>query len=223
MTTTIEPTPFTLQLTLSVRSLKAAAMGCIQKDSDQPYRHAMHCVALDISPVAVVAVGLSGHKMVAAYAGEGITDVKPQTLLIPRKIIDRIKLGKTGNCTLQIAGLKNGYGSFLAEGLKGGLSYDGVVLSFDFQDEVFPQWRQLYDAKPATGEAAQYNTAIMADIQKAYNLFFEKKTKNDYIRVLHNGNNPTRVVFEGINAFAVVMPLNLKDDSSPSLPEWAAV
>jgi hypothetical protein len=222
MTTTIEPTPFTLHLTLSVRSFKAAAMGCLQKDSDQPHRHAMHCVALDISPVAVVAVGLSGHKMVAAYAGEGITDVKPQTLLIPRKIIDTIKLGKTGNCTLHIAGLKNGYGSFLARGLKGALSYDGVVLSFDFQDEVFPQWRQVYDAKPATGEAAQYNAVVMAEIQKAYNLFFEKKTKNDYIRVLHNGNNPTRVVFEGINAFAVVMPLNLKDDSSPSLPEWAA-
>jgi hypothetical protein len=222
MTTTIEPTPFTLQLTLSVRSLKAAAMGCIQKDSDQPFRRAMHCVALDISPAAVVAVGLSERKMVAAYAGEGIHDVKPQTLLIPRKIIDRIKLGKTGNCMLQIAGLKNEHGSFLTRGLKGSLSYDGVVLSFDFQDDYFPQWRQLCDTKPATGEAAHYATAVMADIQKAYNLFFEKKTKNDYIRVLHNGNNPARVVFAGVNAFAVVMPLNLKDDSSPSLPEWAA-
>jgi len=221
MTTTIEPTPFTLHLTLSVRSLKAAAMGCIQKDSDQPYRGAFHCVALDISPAAIVAVGIDGHKMIAAYAGEGTPDIKPQTLLIPRKIIDKIKLGKTGNCTLQIAGLKNGYGSFLARGLKGALSYDGVVLSFDFQDEVFPQWRQVYDAKPATGEAAQYNAVVMAEIQKAYNLFFEKKTKNDYIRVLHNGNNPARVVFAGVNAFAVVMPLNLKDDSSPSLPEWA--
>jgi len=221
MTTTPANKPFALTAFLDLRALKAAALGCIQKDSDQPYRGAFHCVALDISPAAIVAVGLSGHKMVAAYAGEGITDVKPQTLLIPRKIIDTIKLGKTGNCTLQIAGLKNGYGSFLARGLKGALSYDGVVLSFDFQDEVFPQWRQLYDAKPATGEAAQYNAVVMADVQKAYNLFFEKKTKNDYIRVLHNGNNPTRVVFEGINAFAVVMPLNLKDDSSPSLPEWA--
>ena len=221
MTTTPANKPFALTAFLDLRALKAAALGCIQKDSDQPYRGAFHCVALDISPAAIVAVGLSGHKMVAAYAGEGITDVKPQTLLIPRKIIDKIKLGKTGNCTLQIAGLKNGYGSFLARGLKGALSYDGVVLSFDFQDEVFPQWRQLYDAKPATGEAAQYNAVVMADVQKAYNLFFEKKTKNDYIRVLHNGNNPTRVVFEGINAFAVVMPLNLKDDSSPSLPEWA--
>ena len=221
MTTTPANKPFALTAFLDLRALKAAALGCIQKDSDQPYRGAFHCVALDISPAAIVAVGIDGHKMIAAYAGEGITDVKPQTLLIPRKIIDTIKLGKTGNCTLQIAGLKNGYGSFLARGLKGALSYDGVVLSFDFQDESFPQWRQVCDAKPATGEAAHYATAVMADIQKAYNLFFEKKNK-DYIRVLHNGNNPTRVVFAGVNAFAVVMPLNLKDDSSPSLPEWAA-
>lgn len=219
MTTTPANKPFALTAFLDLRALKAAALGCIQKDSDQPYRGAFHCVALDISPAAIVAVGIDGHKMIAAYAGEGITDVKPQTLLIPRKIIDTLK-AKSLVGFLSVKGETNPYGGIVA-GAKGILESCDMSLSFDFQDESFPQWRQVCDAKPATGEAAHYATAVMADIQKAYNLFFEKKNK-DYIRVLHNGNNPTRVVFAGVNAFAVVMPLNLKDDSSPSLPEWAA-
>ncbi len=221
MTTTPANKPFSATAFLDLRAVKAAALGCIQKDSDQPYRGALHCVALDISPAAIVAVGIDGHKMIAAYAGEGIPDVKPQTLLIPRKIIDTLKGKRLAGC-LSINGETNPYGGIVA-GAKGVLASCDVSLSFDFQDEVFPQWREIYDAKPATGEAAQYNAVVMADIQKAYNLFFWKKTKNDYIRVLHNGNNPTRVVFAGVDAFAVVMPLNLKDDSSPSLPEWAAV
>jgi hypothetical protein len=66
MSTTQEPIPFTMQIKIGARSLKAAAIGCIQKDNDQPYRYALHCVALDISPADVVAIGLDGHKMIAA-------------------------------------------------------------------------------------------------------------------------------------------------------------
>jgi hypothetical protein len=219
MTTTPANKPFSATVFLDLRALKAAALGCIQKDSDQPYRGAFHCVALDISPAAIVAVGIDGHKMIAAYAGEGTPDVKPQTLLIPRKIIDTLK-GKRLAGVLSVNGETNPHGG-IAAGAKGILESCDMSLSFNFQDDYFPQWRQVYDAKPATGEAAHYDTAVMADIQKAYSLFFEKKTKNDYVRVLHNGNNPTRVVFAGVNAFAVVMPLKLKDDSAPSLPEWA--
>ena len=221
MSTTQEPIPFTMQIKIGARSLKAAALGCIQKDNNQPFRYAFHCVALDISAVDVVAIGLDGHKMIAASAGQGLPDVKPQTLLIPRKIIDKIKLGKGNGCTLKIEGFQNEYGTFLAsKGLKGTLVYDGMSLNFDFQDEVFCDWRQICHAT-ATGEAGHFNLSILSEVQKAYELCFETKPKGKYIQILHNGNQSTRVLFEGVDAFAVIMPLRLNENHTTPLPDWA--
>ena len=221
MSTIQEPTPFTMQIKMGARSLKAAALGCIQKDNNQHYRYALHCVALDISPTDIVAIGLDGHKMIAASAGQGLPDVKPQTLLIPRKIIDKIKLGKGNTCILNIEGFQNEYGTFLtSKGLKGTLVYDGMSLNFDFQDEVFSDWRRICPTT-ATGEAGHFNLSILSDVQKAYELCFETKPKGKYIQILHNGDQAARVLFDGINAFAVIMPLGLNGNHATPLPAWA--
>lgn len=220
---TQEPIPFTMQIKIGARSLKAAAIGCIQKDNDQSYRHALHCVALDISPADVVAIGLDGHKMIAASAGQGLPDVKPQTLLIPRKIIDKIKLGKSNACTLNIEGFQDENGIFIAgtvRGLNGTLVYDDMRLDFVFQGEVFPDWRRLCPAT-ATGEAGHFNLSILSDVQKAYELCFETKPKGKYIQILHNGNQSTRVLFEDVDAFAVIVPLRLNENYTTPLPDWA--
>ncbi len=217
MSTTQEPTPFYLQMALDVRALKAAALGCIQKDSDQPFRYAMHCVALDIGPDNVVAVGLDGHKMIAARVGVGVPELKPQTLLIPRKTIDKLKASDMV-AGIMITGELNGYGGINPKA-KGVFECEGTSINFTFQDEVYPDWRRLCPAT-ATGEAADYAAVTLDSVQKAYSLFFEKK-KGHYIKILHNGTEPTRVVFEGMDAFAVIMPLRQNTPLDTPLPAWA--
>lgn len=213
--TMTENDPFSLNIDLDARALKAAALGCIQKDKDQPYRPALHCVALDISPVAVVAVGLGGHKMIVAKAGEGLPALKPQTLLIPRKIIDKLK-GKETFVSLAILGELNPYGTIMNP--KGVFEYGESTIKFDFQDEVFPEWRRLCPTT-ATGEAADYATITLESVQKAYSLMSHKK-KGNYVKILHNGTSPARIVFEGVDAFAVIMPLRLDIDLDTPLPAW---
>lgn len=218
MSTTEQNTPFSLNMNLDLRALKAAALGCIQKDTDQPYRLALHCVGLDISPVAVVAVGVDGRKMIVAKAGEGLPDLKPQTLLIPRKIIDKLK-GKETFVSLAIFGELNHCGIIMNP--KGVFGYGEGTLNFAFQDEVFPDWRRLCPTT-ATGEAADYATITLESVQKAYSLMSHKK-KGNYIKILQNGTNAARVVLEGVDAFAVIMPLRLAIDLNTPLPEWAQV
>lgn len=217
MSTTQEPTPFYLQMALDVRALKAAALGCIQKDSDQPYRHALHCVALDVGPDNVVAVGLNGHKMIAARVGVGVPELKPQSLLIPRKTIDKLKESATVT-GLTITGERNACGEVNPKA-KGVFEWEETSISFTFQDEVFPDWRSICPAT-ATGETADYDTEILNSVQKAYSLFFTKK-KGHYVKILHNGIEPARVVFENVDAFAVIMPLRLDIPLNTPLPAWA--
>lgn len=217
MSTTQKPTPFYFQMALDVRALKAAALGCIQKDSDQPYRHALHCVALDIGPDNVVAVGLDGHKMIAARVGVGVPELKPQSLLIPRKTIDKLKESATVT-GLTITGERNAWGEVNPQA-KGVFEWEETSISFTFQDEVYPDWRRLCPAT-ATGEAADYDTAILDSVQKAYSFFFTKK-KGHYVKILHNGIEPARVVFENVDAFAVIMPLRLDIPLNTPLPAWA--
>lgn len=215
-------TIFNITLTLDYRALKAAAMACIQKQDRFPQLRAMHCVSLDISPQGVIAVATDGHTLIAMKAGEGVTDVKPITVLIPFEIIDRLKLSKaTNDCTITLNGLITTWGLKKATGT---LSHDGSRVTFAGEDESFPYWRKIFKNYFPQGctshkDVGHFNPANISKMQQAYSLFLTKKDKLRFVQIVHNGQNAARVVFDGVDGEGLIMPIR-GDNSFPPLATW---
>lgn len=98
------------------------------------------------------------------------------------------------------------------------LSQGSTATSGKSIDGMYPDYRRIIPTKKASGEAAQFNPAYIADVGKAAKLVGNSKS---FATIGHNGENAALVHFPNNAEFiGVIMPL--RGDAPTTAPAWAS-
>jgi DNA polymerase-3 subunit beta len=85
-------------------------------------------------------------------------------------------------------------------------------------DGMFPEWRKTVPAR-VTGEPAQFNTAYMGNLAKAYTALHGGKG-TPYVALGFNGDAAALIDLADENFFGILMPMRIDAPVSP--PDWCA-
>ena len=165
--------------------------------ADEDVRKYLNGIFVECGPAGARLAATDGHIMaVVKIDGE----FAPVSCIFPRELVEAGLRGtKKGDFTTLKIGAQCGVSQLEAPAING----------------RYPAWRK---ALPTTtsGELAQYDFALLARIDKAAKLLGVK-----YPPVLaHNDNGPAPVDMGNPDFFAVVMPMRIKPENLPVVPDW---
>ena len=194
--------------TLSRKTLRALALAA----SKDPTRYYLHGVLVEIRPKHVTYVATDGHIMLADRL-EDLEGVQDNTLLgnfiIPAEVCNDKRLINKNIDFVSITKMDNK------------LVLDGAII-FSPVDGVFPDWRRVLPEE-TSGEVAQYNSALLATLDKAAKIAFGARYANNaspHGTVAHNGGGPAIVAWSWSETFfGLIMPFR-SGCKSPIVPAW---
>ena len=195
--------------TLSRKTLRALALAA----SKNPARYYLQGVLVEIRPKHVTYVATDGHIMLADRL-EDLEGVQDNTLLgnfiIPAEVCnDKRLIDKT-------------FDFVTITRMDDKLVFDGAII-FSPIDGVFPDWRRVLPEE-LSGEVAQYNSALLATLDKAAKIAFGARYANNaspHGTVAHNGGGPAIVAWPWSETFfGIIMPFRRSDGGPPIVPAW---
>lgn len=194
-----------MQFTIPVNTLKALLVIAAKGDR----RYWLNGVCVDVRERDAAAIATDGHKLIALQLqlDAGPTPRTVGRYIIPREVLENLKGSRVqpdvtvtidaGAQTVRIVG---GNMATVTAALVAG---------------EYPDWRRVVPLT-ASGEAAQFSAAYIADFGKAHKLLGGKYSP----AIMHNGTSAARVLLPD-DAVGVLMPLRLDIPSMLETPAWA--
>jgi len=161
-------------------------------------------------------VATNGHLM-GVYRDKIMTEEKPAAtnLIINRDVLKSVKLQKYtnyGTLTIEDAVVEGE----IKKPRKCTLEYAGMSIGFVEVDGKFPDYMRVLPVT-ASGETAQFNTALLMNFVKVGEVFLGKK-KEVVPYVAHNGKETSAVMIPGLPDFiGAIMPFRI---DSIGIPAW---
>jgi DNA polymerase-3 subunit beta len=197
-------------MNIDMKLLKAVRFAA----STEETRYYLQGVFVKTQGEYIVLVATDGHRMIVARhkRDEQDEDQYPNGVIIPPRLIDRIKIAKR-----RMNG--NDDGVVTIEGDTITIRYAGDVFVDKLVDGTFPDYTRVIP-KGWSNEVAQYNPAYLLDFVKAVKIVSDNSKPS--ITVHYNGLDPAVVNLNGGNIydwFGVIMPI--RGDRPFPDTEWA--
>lgn len=184
-----------MELNIDVTMLKAVRFAA----SSEETRYYLQGVFLKTQGDHVVMVATDGHRMICArHLRTDGDDVLPAGIIIPLRLIDRIKIAKK---------LKDHTGTLTVDGQMITLRYANDFFTDQIVDGSFPDYTRVVP-KGWSNEPATYNPVYLVDFVKAMKII--SGDVNPVLVVHQNGLNPAVVNLSSGNEwdwFGVIMPM----------------
>lgn len=187
--------------------LNAKILTAINKyaSSKEEVRYYLNGVYLDISEDSAFMVATDGWKLLVAPFEN--TDIPVGRYIIPRKLIENIKVKKNDNPKVEVT-ITNDVVS---------LAFDGAYFMGKLIDGTFPDWRRVIPQEQS-GEPARFNGSHLKDLEDAAKAVNALKPLVGF-----NGWNPCWVSFPHSKLFGVIMPSVKSESPDPVLPNFLMV
>ena len=180
-------------LTVPANVLRALLVFAANED----VRFYLNGIYAECGPAGARLVATDGHIM-AVYKIEG--EFAPASCILPRDLVEAGLRGtkKPDSVRLKI-GAQCGVGQLAAPAIPGN----------------YAPWRKVIPAT-TSGEFAHFDFELLARIDKAAKLLGVKHSPV----LAYNDDGPAPVNMGYPNFFAVVMPMHIKPDNLPAIPDW---